>query len=85
VSAKTLARKWHVDRLLDMGGMASVYVATHRNGNRVAIKVLHPAFAEQPEAKSRFLEEGYVANKVGHVNAVTVLDDDALDDGTPSS
>ena len=66
-----------------MGGMASVYVATHRNGNRVAIKVLHPAFAEQPEAKSRFLEEGYVANKVGHVNAVTVLDDDEMDDGTP--
>ena len=77
------ARKWHVDRLLDMGGMASVYAATHRNGNRVAIKVLHPTYAEHEDVKRRFLEEGYVANKVGHACAVTVLDDDVLDDGTP--
>jgi serine/threonine-protein kinase len=77
------ARKWHVDRLLDMGGMASVYAATHRNGNRVAIKLLHPTYAEHEDVKRRFLEEGYVANKVGHPGAVTVLDDDVLDDGTP--
>ena len=80
---QVFAKKWTVDRLLDMGGMASVYVATHRNGNRVAIKVLHSMFAEQPETRNRFLEEGYVANKVGHPAAVTVLDDDTLDDGTP--
>ncbi|HVU06021.1 MAG TPA: serine/threonine-protein kinase [Polyangiaceae bacterium] len=80
---QTFARKWHVDRLLDIGGMASVYVATHRNGNRVAIKVLHQMYAEHEEARRRFLEEGYVANKVGHAGAVTVLDDDELDDGTP--
>jgi serine/threonine-protein kinase len=72
-----------VDRLLDIGGMASVYVATHRNGNRVAIKVLHDIFAEQDIPRQRFLEEGYIANKVGHPGAVTVLDDDVLDDGTP--
>jgi serine/threonine-protein kinase len=72
-----------VDRLLDIGGMASVYVATHRNGNRVAIKVLHDIFAEQDIPRQRFLEEGYIANKVGHPSAVTVLDDDVLEDGTP--
>jgi eukaryotic-like serine/threonine-protein kinase len=76
-------RKWTIDRLLAIGGMASVYVATHRNGNRVAIKVLHREFADMPEAKERFMREGYVANKVGHPGAVTVLDDDQLDDGTP--
>jgi len=80
---QVFARKWHVDRLLDMGGMATVYVATHRNGNRVAIKVLHALFAEQEETRRRFLEEGYVANTVGHPGAVRVLDDDVLDDGTP--
>ncbi|HVW24301.1 MAG TPA: serine/threonine-protein kinase [Polyangiaceae bacterium] len=80
---QVFARKWHVDRLLDMGGMASVYAATHRNGNRVAIKLLHPTFAEHEDVKRRFLEEGYVANKVGHTGAVTVLDDDVLDDGSP--
>jgi serine/threonine-protein kinase len=77
------AGKWRVDRLLDMGGMASVYVATHRNGNRVAIKLLHAVYAAQEEATQRFLEEGYVANKVGHPDAVRVLDDDRLEDGTP--
>jgi serine/threonine-protein kinase len=80
---QVFARKWQVDRLLDMGGMASVYAATHRNGNRVAIKLLHPTFAEHEDVKNRFLEEGYVANKVGHPGAVQVLDDDVVDDGTP--
>jgi eukaryotic-like serine/threonine-protein kinase len=79
----TLAKKWRIDRLLDIGGMAAVYAATHRNGNRVAIKVLHSMYAEHEEARRRFLEEGYVANKVGHPCAVTVLDDDVLDDSTP--
>ncbi len=80
---QTIGRKWHVDRLLDVGGMAAVYAATHRNGNRVAIKVLHPSYAAQNDARQRFLEEGYVANKVGHPGAVAVTDDDVLDDGTP--
>jgi serine/threonine protein kinase len=80
---QTFARKWHVDRLLDIGGMAAVYVATHRNGNRVAIKLLHQMYADHAEARGRFLIEGYVANKVGHPGAVTVLDDDELEDATP--
>ena len=75
----TTARKWTLDRLIDVGGMAAVYGGTHRNGNQVAIKVLHKNYAEMPEAKERFLREGYVANKVGHKDAVTVLDDDQLD------
>jgi len=78
-----VARKWTLDRLIDVGGMASVYEATHRNGNKVAIKVMHLQYAENRDAKERFLREGYVANRVGHDNAVTVLDDDELDDGTP--
>jgi serine/threonine protein kinase len=77
------AKKWHIDRLLDIGGMAAVYAATHRNGNRVALKVLHSVYAAQQEATQRFLEEGYVANKVGHPGAVNVLDDDVFEDGTP--
>lgn len=77
------ARKWTLDRLLDVGGMAAVYEATHRNGNQVAIKVMHPQYAANPDAKERFLREGYVANRVGHDDAVTVLDDDELADGTP--
>ena len=33
--------KWKIDRLLGLGGMAAVYAATHRNGKRVAVKMLH--------------------------------------------
>jgi eukaryotic-like serine/threonine-protein kinase len=77
----TLRGKWVIDRLIDRGGMASVFAATHRNGNRVAVKVLHRHISEQPDLKERFLREGYVANKVGHPGAVQVLDDDVAEDG----
>jgi eukaryotic-like serine/threonine-protein kinase len=75
--------KWQIDRLLDIGGMASVFAATHRNGKKVAIKVLHAAYAENEDVRQRFLREGYVANAVDHPGAVAVLDDDTLDDGSP--
>jgi serine/threonine protein kinase len=76
-----LRNKWTVDKLIGLGGMASVYAATHRNGNRVAIKVLHPELSMNQDARDRFLREGYAANRVGHPNAVSVLDDDETDDG----
>jgi eukaryotic-like serine/threonine-protein kinase len=72
---RTLNDKWHLDRLLGAGGMAAVYSATHRNGNRAAIKVLYPELAHDVSLRRRFLREGYAANKVGHEGAVTVLDD----------
>jgi serine/threonine-protein kinase len=56
--------------------MAVVYRAAHRNGAKVAIKVLHPELAKDEELRSRFLREGYIANRVDHAGAVNVLDDD---------
>jgi serine/threonine-protein kinase len=80
---ETLNGKWHVDRLLDVGGMGAVYEVTHRNGRRAAVKVLHTRFARDPEVRRRFLREGYVANKIGHPGAVAILDDDTAEDGSP--
>jgi eukaryotic-like serine/threonine-protein kinase len=80
---RTLNGKWHVDRLLEVGGMGAVYVATHRNGRQAAIKVLLPKYASDPEVRRRFLREGYVANKIGHPGAVAILDDDLSEDGEP--
>jgi serine/threonine protein kinase len=80
---QALNGKWHVDRLLDVGGMGAVYEATHRNGRRAAIKILHTRFARDPEVRKRFLREGYVANKIGHPGAVAILDDDTAEDGAP--
>jgi len=71
-----LKGKWRLDTLIGVGGMASVYAATHRNGSRVAIKILNPEYAAQPEFVERFKREGYVANMISHPCSVTVLDDD---------
>jgi serine/threonine-protein kinase len=80
---QTLNGKWCLDRIIDTGGTASVYEATHRNGRRAALKVLHPTSASNPEVRRRFLREGYVANRIGHPGAVAILDDDTAEDGSP--
>jgi serine/threonine-protein kinase len=77
-----LRDKWHLDVLLGFGGMAAVYAATHRNGSRAAVKVLHPEFSADEVLRQRFLWEGYAANAVGHPGVVRVLDDDASEDGS---
>jgi serine/threonine-protein kinase len=78
----TLVRgKWTIDSLIGTGGMAAVYAATHRNGNRVALKVLHVQLSVDNNLRTRFKREGYVANTVTHPGVVRVLDDDITDDG----
>ncbi|MEO8875154.1 MAG: serine/threonine-protein kinase, partial [Polyangiaceae bacterium] len=59
----------------------SVYAATHRNGKRAAIKLLHPELAVEKDFVNRFLREGYVANKIDHPAAVQIQDDDITEDG----
>src|SRR6516162_9346745 len=78
----TLKGKYRLDRVLGVGGMATVYAATHRNGKEFAIKVLHPELSVIGEIRSRFLREGYLANRVKHPGAVAVLDDDVTEDGS---
>ncbi len=74
--------KWTLDNLLGYGGSAAVYGATHRNGKRAAVKILHAHCAADPELVARFVREGYLANKINHPGVVSVLDDDKADDGT---
>ncbi len=76
-----LRDKWHLDALIGIGGMANVYAATHRNGRRMAIKLLNSTFAGHPEVRLRFLREGYVANRIGHPGVVCIVDDDTTEDG----
>ena len=79
---RTLGGKWRLRRLIAVGGMASVYAASHRSGTPAAVKVLHPSFARSPEARDRFMREGYIANAAGP-GAVRILDDDIDEDGAP--
>ncbi|WP_437775222.1 protein kinase domain-containing protein [Sorangium sp. So ce1097] len=79
---QVLRGKWRLERLLGFGGMAMVYAGTHRNGMRGAVKILRRELSGDEEARSRFLREGYVANRVDHPGIVRVLDDDVTDDGS---
>jgi len=79
---RVLKDKWHIDRLIGMGGMAAVYEATHRNRSRVAVKMLHSPLSLDGDIRQRFLREGYVGNSVDHEGVVKVLDDDVDDDGS---
>lgn len=58
--------------------MAVVYEAVHRNGNRVALKLLRPEVSVGADVRARFVREGYAANKVPR-GAVRILDDDERD------
>jgi len=78
---RVLDEKWRLERLLGVGGMAAVYAAKHRNGARAAVKILHPELSREAEVRTRFLQEGYAANKVEHPGAVRVLDDDVVSGG----
>lgn len=78
---QVLREKWRLDVLLGVGGMAAVFAATHRNGSRVAIKILHSELSVSADVRTRFMREGYAANAVGHDGVVHVSDDDVAEDG----
>ena len=78
----TLVGKYRLDRVLGVGGMATVFAATHRNQAELAVKILHPELGLRDDLKKRFLREGYVANSVKHAGAVMVVDDAIAEDGS---
>ena len=47
-----LRAKWRLDHVLGVGGMATVYAATHRNGKRGAVKILH-AYQKSSTGRTR--------------------------------
>ena len=73
--AGTVLGRYLLVRLLGEGGMGAVYEATHQDlGRRVAIKILHPRYAESEKARSRFLREGQAASRIRHPNVADVYD-----------
>ena len=60
---------------LGQGGMASVFKAYHAALDRyVAMKVLHPAFKEEPNFISRFEREAKVVARLEHPHIVPIYD-----------
>jgi eukaryotic-like serine/threonine-protein kinase len=78
----TINGKYKLERVLGIGGMATVYLAVHRNGYRVAVKMLHAELSVEEDLRARFVREGYVANLIDHPGTVCVLDDDVAEDGS---
>lgn len=60
---------------LGQGGMATVFKAYHPSLDRdVAIKVLHPAFKNDPQFFARFQREARIVARLEHPNIVPVYD-----------
>jgi serine/threonine protein kinase len=71
---QTVGGRWHLSRVLGVGGMAAVYAAHDESGKLAAIKILHPEMNVRREVRERFLREGYVANRIGHPGVVQALE-----------
>jgi tRNA A-37 threonylcarbamoyl transferase component Bud32 len=66
---------YRILRTLGQGGMASVFLAVQESLDReVALKVMAPALAANPEFAERFLKEGKLTAKLQHPNVVTIHD-----------
>ena len=74
VVRKTLGKYEIIDRI-GRGGMAEVYRGYHASLDRyVAIKLLHPFLADDPEFKDRFENEARNVAKLRHPSIVQVYD-----------
>ena len=61
-------------RLLGRGGMGEVYLARNKNIEQyVAVKALHPKYANNPMIRARFKQEAVMLNSLNHPNIVKFL------------
>jgi len=68
-----LAGEYSIERELGRGGMGIVYLAREvRLAREVAIKVLPPALATDPERRAQFLREAQMAAGLSHPNIVPI-------------
>lgn len=67
--------KYRIDKQLGAGGMGNVYLATHLWTTRVvAVKVIAPRWAADPQFLARFQREAQACGRLRHPNIVNVTD-----------
>src|SRR5580704_4119617 len=77
-----VAGKLRIERILGEGGMGTVAAATHVGlDQRVAIKVLKPELANQPDVVARFTREARAAAKLKSEHVCRVTDVGETSDG----
>lgn len=67
--------KYRIDKQLGAGGMGTVYLATHLGTTRVvAVKLISPRWAADPQFLARFQREAQACGRLRHPNIVNVTD-----------
>jgi len=84
VSGTLIAARFRIVHLLGRGGMGEVYLAEDvRLDRKVALKVLAPALAGDPEFLRRFHREARAASSLNHPNVCVVHEIGDAEDGSP--
>jgi serine/threonine-protein kinase len=79
-----IAEKYRLTRRLGQGSAALAFKAENLLvGRVVAIKILRPNLARDPEIRRRFLAEARASARIAHPNVVDVFDLGTTEDGTP--
>jgi serine/threonine protein kinase len=63
---------FQLERLLGQGGFAWVFAGREADGTPVAVKVLMPRYAGDPQFESRFRNEAETAAKLQHPNIIRI-------------
>ncbi len=75
MNGEILDGKYRIDKQLGAGGMGNVYLATHLGTTRVvAVKVIAPKWAAEPQFLARFQREAQACGRLRHPNIVNVTD-----------
>lgn len=70
-----LGERYEILELLGQGGMGAVYKANDRELDRVvALKVVRPDMADQPNLLQRFKHELILARQIAHRNVIRIFD-----------
>ncbi|MFI0929396.1 protein kinase [Streptomyces sp. NPDC021012] len=70
------AGEYRLQACLGAGGMGVVHLATSPSGLRLAVKVVHGQYAEDPEFRARFRQEVAAARRVSGAFTAPVVDAD---------
>src|ERR1035437_5342690 len=84
IQAGQLFGNYQVIRLLGEGGFGEVYLVENPLiQRRAAVKVLHPALAQDAELVRRFLNEARAASAIRHPTIIAVLAAGGTPEGAP--